>query len=119
MNDRPRRFYVATHPVGPSSTLALSSLGRDEARPYRHPPRSTSLPGHLRNNFSQIARWLKDGEQVVITMRKKVIARIIPEQSADRTLRMPDSLHCDESFEVNDEELCLHGFLVSLYLNEA
>jgi antitoxin (DNA-binding transcriptional repressor) of toxin-antitoxin stability system len=44
----------------------------------------------LRNNFSQIARWLKDGEQVVITMRKKVIARMTPEPSEDRTLRMPD-----------------------------
>jgi antitoxin (DNA-binding transcriptional repressor) of toxin-antitoxin stability system len=50
----------------------------------------TATVRHLRNNFSQIARWLKDGEQVVITMRKKVIARIIPESSADRTIRMPD-----------------------------
>ena len=50
----------------------------------------TSTVRHLRNNFSQIARWLKDGEQVVITMRKKVIARIIPEPSENRTLRMPD-----------------------------
>jgi antitoxin (DNA-binding transcriptional repressor) of toxin-antitoxin stability system len=44
----------------------------------------------LRNNFSQIAKWLKDGEQVVITMRKKVIGRIVPETSGDRTLKMPD-----------------------------
>jgi len=50
----------------------------------------TASVRQLRNNFSQIARWLKDGEQVVITMRKKVIARIIPESSGDRTLRMPD-----------------------------
>ena len=50
----------------------------------------TATVRELRNNFSQIARWLKDGEQIVITMRKKVIARIIPEPSGDRTLRMPD-----------------------------
>src|SRR6516225_11955176 len=50
----------------------------------------TASVRQLRNNFSQIARWLKDGEQVVITMRKKVIARMIPEPSAERTLRMPD-----------------------------
>jgi antitoxin (DNA-binding transcriptional repressor) of toxin-antitoxin stability system len=50
----------------------------------------TATVRHLRNNFSQIAKWLKDGEQVVITMRNKVIARIIPEPSGDRTLKMPD-----------------------------
>jgi Antitoxin of toxin-antitoxin stability system len=44
----------------------------------------------LRNNFSQIAKWLRDGEQVVITMRKKVVGRIIPEPLADRPLKMPD-----------------------------
>jgi antitoxin (DNA-binding transcriptional repressor) of toxin-antitoxin stability system len=50
----------------------------------------TASVRHLRNNFAQIAKWLKDGEQVVITMRKKVIGRIIPEPSGDRTLKMPD-----------------------------
>jgi antitoxin (DNA-binding transcriptional repressor) of toxin-antitoxin stability system len=44
----------------------------------------------LRNNFSQIAKWLRDGEQVVITMRKKVVGRIIPEPSTNRTPKMPD-----------------------------
>jgi antitoxin (DNA-binding transcriptional repressor) of toxin-antitoxin stability system len=44
----------------------------------------------LRNNFSQVAKWLKDGEQVVITMRKKVIGRIIPESPGNPSLKMPD-----------------------------
>jgi antitoxin (DNA-binding transcriptional repressor) of toxin-antitoxin stability system len=44
----------------------------------------------LRNNFSKIAKWLKDGEQVVITMRKKVIGRIIPESASHRASKMPD-----------------------------
>jgi antitoxin (DNA-binding transcriptional repressor) of toxin-antitoxin stability system len=44
----------------------------------------------LRNNFAQVAKWLKDGEQVVITMRRKVIGRIIPESSGNRSLTMPD-----------------------------
>ena len=50
----------------------------------------TATVRNLRNNFSQIAKWLRDGEQVIITMRKKVIGRIIPEPSEKRTLRMPD-----------------------------
>ena len=49
----------------------------------------TATVRHLRNNFSEIARWLKDGEQVLITMRKKVIARLTPESSGDRTIKMP------------------------------
>ena len=50
----------------------------------------TATVRELRNNFSRIAEWLRDGEQVVITMRKKVIGRIVPEPIANRTLRMPD-----------------------------
>jgi antitoxin (DNA-binding transcriptional repressor) of toxin-antitoxin stability system len=50
----------------------------------------TATVRHLRNNFSQIAKWLREGEQVVITMRNKVIGRIVPEASGARTLRMPD-----------------------------
>jgi antitoxin (DNA-binding transcriptional repressor) of toxin-antitoxin stability system len=44
----------------------------------------------VRNNFAQIAKWLKDGEQVVVTIRKKVVGRIIPEPSTNRRLKMPD-----------------------------
>lgn len=50
----------------------------------------TATVRQLRNNFAQIAKWLEDGEEVVITMRKKVIGRIVPEPSEGRALRMPD-----------------------------
>jgi antitoxin (DNA-binding transcriptional repressor) of toxin-antitoxin stability system len=50
----------------------------------------TATVRELRNNFSQIAKWLRDGEQVVITMRKKVVGRIVPEPPANRTLKMPN-----------------------------
>jgi antitoxin (DNA-binding transcriptional repressor) of toxin-antitoxin stability system len=50
----------------------------------------TATVRHLRNNFAEIAKWLRDGEEIIITMRKKVIGRIIPEASEERTLSMPD-----------------------------
>jgi antitoxin (DNA-binding transcriptional repressor) of toxin-antitoxin stability system len=50
----------------------------------------TATVRHLRNNFSEIAKWLRDGEQVVITMRNKVIGRIVPEATGPQTLKMPD-----------------------------
>lgn len=50
----------------------------------------TATVRQLRNNFAEIAKWLRDGEEVVVTSRKKVIGRIIPEPSEERTLRMPD-----------------------------
>lgn len=34
----------------------------------------------LRQNFPRIMAWIADGEQVVITMRRKIVARLIPEQ---------------------------------------
>lgn len=34
----------------------------------------------LRHNFPRIMAWIEDGEQVAVTMRRKVIARLIPEK---------------------------------------
>jgi antitoxin (DNA-binding transcriptional repressor) of toxin-antitoxin stability system len=36
----------------------------------------------LRQNFPRVMEWLEDGEQVVVTMRRKVIARLVPEKQA-------------------------------------
>jgi antitoxin (DNA-binding transcriptional repressor) of toxin-antitoxin stability system len=33
----------------------------------------------LRQNFPRVMAWIQDGEQVAVTMRRKVIARLIPE----------------------------------------
>ena len=37
----------------------------------------------LRQNFPRVMAWIEDGEQVAVTMRRKVIARLIPEKQAE------------------------------------
>jgi antitoxin (DNA-binding transcriptional repressor) of toxin-antitoxin stability system len=34
----------------------------------------------LRQNFPAVMRWIKEGENVAITMRRKIVARLIPER---------------------------------------
>jgi antitoxin (DNA-binding transcriptional repressor) of toxin-antitoxin stability system len=34
----------------------------------------------IRQNFPRVMAWIADGEQVAITMRRKVVARLIPER---------------------------------------
>jgi antitoxin (DNA-binding transcriptional repressor) of toxin-antitoxin stability system len=36
----------------------------------------------LRQNFPRVMAWIADGEQVAVTMRRKVIARLVPEKPA-------------------------------------
>ena len=36
----------------------------------------------LRQNFPRVMAWIEDGEQVAVTMRRKVIARLVPEPPA-------------------------------------
>lgn len=38
----------------------------------------------LRQNFPRVMAWIEDGEQVAVTMRRKVIARLIPEPHTPR-----------------------------------
>lgn len=33
----------------------------------------------IRQNFPSIMRWIEEGEQVTITMRRKIVARLLPE----------------------------------------
>jgi antitoxin (DNA-binding transcriptional repressor) of toxin-antitoxin stability system len=35
----------------------------------------------IRQNFPAIMRWIEEGENVAITMRRKVVARLIPERT--------------------------------------
>jgi antitoxin (DNA-binding transcriptional repressor) of toxin-antitoxin stability system len=45
----------------------------------------------IRQNFPRVMAWIADGEQVAITMRRKVVARLIPEKPADRRgVKSPD-----------------------------
>jgi antitoxin (DNA-binding transcriptional repressor) of toxin-antitoxin stability system len=34
----------------------------------------------IRQNFPKVLAWISDGEQVAITLRRKVVARLVPEQ---------------------------------------
>ena len=36
----------------------------------------------LRQNFPRVMAWIEDGEQVTVTLRRKVIARLVPEKQA-------------------------------------
>jgi antitoxin (DNA-binding transcriptional repressor) of toxin-antitoxin stability system len=39
----------------------------------------------LRQNFPRVMAWIEDGEQVAVTMRRKVIARLIPEPETPKS----------------------------------
>jgi antitoxin (DNA-binding transcriptional repressor) of toxin-antitoxin stability system len=34
----------------------------------------------IRQNFPAVMRWIEEGEHVAITMRRKIVARLIPER---------------------------------------
>lgn len=38
----------------------------------------------LRQNFPRVMAWIVDGEEVAVTLRRKVVARLIPEPSPVR-----------------------------------
>ncbi|MFZ4778431.1 MAG: type II toxin-antitoxin system Phd/YefM family antitoxin [Terrimicrobiaceae bacterium] len=38
----------------------------------------------IRQNFPRVMAWIADGEQVAITMRRKVVARLVPERPPER-----------------------------------
>jgi antitoxin (DNA-binding transcriptional repressor) of toxin-antitoxin stability system len=45
----------------------------------------------LRNQFALVSRWIEDGEEVKITKRGRVFARIIPERPAGiKRRKFPD-----------------------------
>jgi len=45
----------------------------------------------IRQNFPAVMAWIEDGEQVAITMRRKVVARLVPEKpAARRKIGVPD-----------------------------
>lgn len=45
----------------------------------------------IRQNFPRIMTWIADGEHVAITMRRKVVARLVPEKPPiRRKIKAPD-----------------------------
>lgn len=51
----------------------------------------TASVADLRNHFPRVFRWISEGEQVAVTKRGKVIARLVPEKPAKpKKIKMPD-----------------------------
>lgn len=45
----------------------------------------------IRQNFPRVMAWVADGEQVAVTMRRKVVARLVPERAeSGRKASAPD-----------------------------
>jgi antitoxin (DNA-binding transcriptional repressor) of toxin-antitoxin stability system len=45
----------------------------------------------LRHHFANRRTWIKEGQEIKITMRRKIIARLVPERRAKkRAVKMPD-----------------------------
>jgi len=45
----------------------------------------------IRQNFPAVMRWIEEGENVAITMRRKIVARLIPERApVTRNASTPD-----------------------------
>ena len=45
----------------------------------------------IRQNFPAVMRWIEEGENVAITMRRKIVARLIPERTPiSRNTPAPD-----------------------------
>ena len=40
----------------------------------------TASVRELRQNFPRVMAWIADGEPVAVTMRRKVVARLVPEK---------------------------------------
>ncbi len=44
----------------------------------------------IRHDFGRVLSWIEDGEQVDITKRRRVVARLIPVKPKARKLEWPD-----------------------------
>jgi len=44
----------------------------------------------IRQDFGRVLSWIEDGEQVEITKRRRVVARLVPVKKKPRTLNWPD-----------------------------
>jgi antitoxin (DNA-binding transcriptional repressor) of toxin-antitoxin stability system len=51
----------------------------------------TASVREIRQNFPRVMQWIEDGEDVAVTMRRRVVARLIPEpKSQGREAPVPD-----------------------------
>ena len=51
----------------------------------------TASVRELRQNFGHLLTWIEEGQEILITMRRRVVARLVPERSRSRgKVRMPN-----------------------------
>jgi antitoxin (DNA-binding transcriptional repressor) of toxin-antitoxin stability system len=51
----------------------------------------TATVRELRQNFGALLSWLEDGQEIQITMRRRVVARLVPERMIQSSnFKMPD-----------------------------
>jgi prevent-host-death family protein len=50
----------------------------------------TTTVREVQHNLSKILRWVEDGEVVVITRHKRVVANLVPSAPRDRAIVWPD-----------------------------
>jgi len=50
----------------------------------------TTTVREVQHNLSRILRWIEDGEVVVVTRHKRIVANIVPSSKGDRVTEWPD-----------------------------
>ena len=50
----------------------------------------TATVREVQHNLTKILRWIEDGEVIVITRHKRVVAKLVPSAPKDRTTHWPD-----------------------------
>lgn len=50
----------------------------------------TATVREIRHDFGRLLTWIEEGEQVEITKRKRVVARLVPVKAKPRKVKWPD-----------------------------
>jgi antitoxin (DNA-binding transcriptional repressor) of toxin-antitoxin stability system len=50
----------------------------------------TATVREMRHDFGRVLSWIEEGEQVEITKRKRVVARLVPVKAQPRKVEWPD-----------------------------
>jgi len=50
----------------------------------------TATVREIRNEFAKVLGWVEDGEQVEITKRRRVVARLVPVKAKAKKIEWPD-----------------------------
>jgi prevent-host-death family protein len=50
----------------------------------------TATVREIRHDFGRVLNWVEDGEQVEITKRRRVVARLVPVRAKAKKIEWPD-----------------------------